>query len=68
MKHHTSSFGASSIVSTGFLLGLPLYIVGMVLKTRNGLPFQSALLGFHLGVLIYLILIGPLIIALLMMT
>jgi type II secretion system protein G len=51
----------------GFFVGLPLYIVGISLKIRNGLPLKSVFLGFHLGVQIYLTLIGPLIVALLVM-
>lgn len=50
----------------GFIVGIPLYIVGTVIKFRNGSPFQAAFLGLHLGVQIYLTLIGPLIVALLM--
>jgi general secretion pathway protein G len=60
-------WGAGSIALAGFIVGLPLYIVGIVLKIRNGSPLQPALLGFHLGVQIYLTLIGPFVFVLIMM-
>jgi general secretion pathway protein G len=60
-------YGIGIMALVGFIVGLPLYIAGAVIKIRNGLQFQSALLGFHLGTLIYLTLIGPFVVFLFMM-
>lgn len=60
--------GIGIMALTGFLVGLPIYIVGIAIKIRNGLPLQSAFLGFHLGVQIYLTFIAPAIFVLIIMT
>jgi general secretion pathway protein G len=68
-KERRDSFlwGLGSLALAGFVVGLPLYIVGIALKIRNGSPLESALQGFHLGVQVYLTLIGPFVFVLLMM-
>lgn len=52
---------------TGFVVGLPLYIVGVGLKLRRGSTFLAALKGFHLGAQLYLTFLGPLVVFLVML-
>jgi general secretion pathway protein G len=63
-RRNSFVLGIGIISLAGFIVGLPLYIVGIAIKIRNGSPFQSALQGFHLGVQIYLTFIGPVIFSL----
>jgi hypothetical protein len=63
-RRNSFILGIGMISLAGFIIGLPLYIVGITIKIRDGTPFQSALQGFHLGVQIYLTFIGPVIFSL----
>jgi general secretion pathway protein G len=44
----------------GFVLALPIFGAGWILKRRSGAKPLTAMRGFHLGALLYLVLVGPL--------
>ncbi len=50
-------FGVSAGLFAGFVLGIPLYLFGLFTSMRRGRSFKGATTGFHLGALIYLIVI-----------
>lgn len=47
----------------GFLVGLPVYLAGVVLAMRAGTSLRLAVRGFHLGALLYLTCLAPAIMA-----
>ena len=56
--------GAALAAAAGTAVGLPVYIVGVILSARKRGRVRSAFHGFHLGVLIYLATLLPVMVVL----
>lgn len=61
-RRNSMLYGIALAALTGFVVGLPLYIVGVGLKLWRGSTFLAALKGFHLGAQLYLTFLGPLVV------
>jgi general secretion pathway protein G len=55
-------YGIAFAALIGFVVGLPLYVVGVGIKLWRGSTFLAALKGFHLGAQLYLTFLAPLVV------
>lgn len=63
LRRENAFIGILTVVASGslvgFCVGLPVYLFGLFLRLRAGDTVTAAVKGFHLGVLLYLVLLIP---------